>query len=233
MEVPGCGVRYSRVSTDKLLILEALNDWCGRSLAEGGEIKLNFGGNDPACASGHELNELVERMHSSPVVLYPVSGFTLGDADQLRFGYADAKYRMMPESNGSRMDAIMIAEASHIRDVDAAMSLWVMCATEDCIAYLSCQMEEHNLYFEEDDELAAIRQIIASALLKNFSPGQAWNAIWRSVRGAAALSARAYYNVPKASKTIPKKIDKVLTQHIGTRIEFSAYERLADRKSVV
>lgn len=226
MEAPGCGVRYSQVSTDRLLILEALNDWSGYSLAEGGSIKLPAGCDDPACASRYELTELVGRMHTNPVVFYPVSGFTLGDADQLRFGYADATYRMTPESNGSRMDAIMIAEASHIRDVDAAMSLWAMCATEDCIAYLSYQMNEHNLYFE-DDELAATRQIITSALLTNFSVGQVWNAIWRSVRDAAALSARPYYNVAKASKTIPKKIDKVLTQHIGTRKEFSAYERLA------
>ena len=226
METPGNGVAYSRVATDKLLILEALNDWSGRLLAEGGDIKLSFGCDDPACASRFELCELLKRMHAAPVILYPVSGFTLGDDDEPRFGYESATFRMSPEKNGSRADAIMIAESSHIRDVEAAMNLWAMCATEDCLAYLHYQMDEHGLHFD-DEELIATRQIITSALLTNFSAGQVWNAIWRSVRDAAALSARPYYNVAKASKTIPKKIDKVLTQNASTRGAFQSYDRLA------
>ena len=226
METPGNGVAYSRVATDKLLILEALNDWSGRLLAEGGDIKLSFGCDDPACASRFELCELLKRMHAAPVILYPVSGFTLGDDDEPRFGYESATFRMSPEKNGSRADAIMIAESSHIRDVEAAMNLWAMCATEDCLAYLHYQMDEHGLHFD-DEELIATRQIITSALLTNFSAGQVWNAIWRSVRDAAALSARPYYNVAKASKTIPKKIDKVLTQNASARGGFAAYDRLA------
>ena len=226
MEAPGNGVTYSRVATDKLLILEALNDWSGHLLAEGGDIKLNFGCDDPACASRFELSELVKRMHAAPVILYPVSGFTLGDDDEPRFGHETSTFRMSPEKNGSRADAIMIAESSHIRDVEAAMGLWSLCATEDCLAYLHYQMDEHGLHFG-DEELAAARQIITSALLTNFSAGQVWNAIWRSVRDAAALSARPYYNVAKASKTIPKKIDKVLTQNASARGGFAAYDRLA------
>lgn len=226
MEASGAGVNYNNVTTDRLLILEALNDWSGRLLAEGGDLKLTYECDDPACATQYEMDALIDRMHAKPVLFYPVSGFSLADDDGLRFHRTLSSYRLMPHAGGSRTDAIGIAESSHIQDVDAAMNLWSLCATEDCLAYLKYQMAEHGLYFG-DDELSATRQIIASALLTNFSIGQVWNAIWRSVRDAAALSARPYYNVTKAAKTIPKKIDKVLTQHAGERGGFPAYDRLA------
>lgn len=226
MEASGAGVNYNNVTTDRLLILEALNDWSGRLLAEGGDLKLTYECDDPACATPYEMDALIDRMHARPVLFYPVSGFSLADDDGLRFHRTLSSYRLMPHAGGSRTDAIGIAESSHIQDVDAAMNLWSLCATEDCLAYLKYQMAEHGLYFG-DDELSATRQIIASALLTNFSIGQVWNAIWRSVRDAAALSARPYYNVTKAAKTIPKKIDKVLTQHAGERGGFPSYDRLA------
>ena len=226
MEASGAGVNYNNVTTDRLLILEALNDWSGRLLAEGGDLKLTYECDDPACATQYEMDALIDRMHAKPVLFYPVSGFSLADDDGLRFHRTLSSYRLMPHAGGSRTDAIGIAESSHIQDVDAAMNLWSLCATEDCLAYLKYQMAEHGLYFG-DDELSATRQIIASALLTNFSIGQVWNAIWRSVRDAAALSARPYYNVTKAAKTIPKKIDKVLTQHASARGGFPSYDRLA------
>ena len=226
MEASGTGVNYNGVTTDRLLILEALNDWSGRLLAEGGDLKPTYECDDPACATQYEMDSLIARMHAAPVLCYPVSGFSLADDDGLRFNRTLSSYRLTPHAGGSRTDAIGIAESSHIQDVDAAMNLWGLCSTEDCLAYLNYQMAEHGLYFG-DDELSTTRQIIVSALLTTFSIGQVWNAIWRSVRDAAALSARPYYNVAKAAKTIPKKIDKVLTQHAGDRGGFADYDRLA------
>ena len=226
MEGRDAGINYTHVATDRLLILEALNDWSGRLLAEGGDIRLTYACDDPACATQYEQFELITRIHASPAMLYPVSGFSLSDKDSLRFSMESSTFRMTPHAGGSRSDAIGIAESTHIQDVDAAMNLWALCATEDCLAYLNYQMREHGLYFD-DEELSATRQIITSALLTTFSVGQVWNAIWRSVRDAAALSARPYYNVAKAAKTIPKKIDKVLTQHAGDRGGFADYDRLA------
>ena len=168
MEASGAGVNYNNVTTDRLLILEALNDWSGRLLAEGGDLKLTYECDDPACTTPYEMDALIGRMHAKPVLFYPVSGFSLADDDGLRFNHTSSSYRLMPHAGGSRTDAIGIAESSHIQDVDAAMNLWSLCATEDCLAYLKYQMAEHGLYFG-DDELSATRQIIASALLTNFS----------------------------------------------------------------
>ncbi|MBI2241297.1 MAG: hypothetical protein HYU59_10910, partial [Magnetospirillum gryphiswaldense] len=70
------------------------------------------------------------------------------------------------------------------------------------------------------------RQIITSSLQERFSIGQIWNAMWRSVRDAAALSTRQYYNNAKAARTIPKKIDKVLTNAINDSA-FAPYDRIA------
>lgn len=225
MEAPGKGINYNRIETDRLLILEAINDWSGRALGDGGDIQITDGGDDPCCATEYELNELARRMHSPPVILYPVSGFSLSDGDELRFGYRASSYRMMPHTSDSRADGIGIAEAKHIQDVEAAMQLWIFCATEDCMAYLYHQMDTHGLYLEEE-ERAAARRIITSSLQDRFSIGQIWNAMWRSVKDAAALSTRQYYNNAKAAKTIPKKIDKVLMCAAGDP-NFEAYDRLA------
>lgn len=225
MEKAGSGVNYQRAPTDLLLILEALNDWSSRQLAEGGEIRLTTFCTDPACATYAERNELISRMYKHQGILYPVSGFNLSAENHLRFNFEEATFRMMPNTGGSRMDGIGIAESSHVRDAEAAFKLWAFCATEDCIAYLINQAEEHNLA-PAPDTLDDCRQIISSALMTHFSLGQVWNAIWRSVRNAATLSTRTYYNIPKASKTIPKKIDKILTKYSGSLTEIEPYERI-------
>lgn len=225
METQGRGINYNRIETDRLLILEAINDWSGRVLGKGGDIKFTYGCDDPSCASEYELNELTRRMHSSPTVFYPVSGFSLSDEDDLRFGYRASSYRMMSHTSESRADGIGIAEAKHILDVEAAMQLWVFCATEDCMAYLYHYMDNHGLFLEEE-ERAAVRRIITSSLQEHFSIGQIWNTMWRSVKDAAALSTRQYYTNAKAAKTIPKKIDKVLMSAAGDP-NFEAYDRLA------
>lgn len=94
------------------------------------------------------------------------------------------------------------------------------------MAYLFYQMDIHNLQLE-DEECEATRGIVASAIHDRFSPGQIWRAMWRSVKDAAALSTREYYNKAKASRTIPKKIDKFLTQAASSTAPFEAYERVA------
>ncbi len=227
MESPGSGIDYARVDVERLIVLEAINDWSGRALVEGGEIKLTYGCTDPCCATAEECSALAKLMHKkSPVILYPVSGFSLSNNDELRFSFAGSGFRMLPHHGGSRADGIGIAESRHIRNVDGTMQLWVACATEDCMAYLFTQMDAHNLLLE-DEESSAVRGIITSAIQDHFSPGQIWNAIWRSVKDAAALSTRQYYNNAKAAKTIPNKIDKVLTWAATSSGPFEAYDRIA------
>lgn len=226
MEQPDRGVDYSQIETDRLLILEAINDWSGRVLGEGGDIQFTYGCDDSCCATEYEVGELVRRLHKAPPIAYPVSGFSLSEKDELRFSYLASSFRMKPHTNESRSDGIGIAEARHIRDVDAAMQLWVFCATEDCMAYLYHYMESHGLELE-GEERVAIRRIITSSLQEHFSIGQIWNAMWRSVKDAAALSTRQYYNNAKAAKTIPKKIDKVLLSAFNDP-RFEAYDRIAE-----
>ncbi|UYR06909.1 hypothetical protein NQS38_00700 [Ralstonia pseudosolanacearum] len=226
MESPNAGNDYSRIDTRRLLVLEAINDWSAHALAEGGDVDLTYGGTNPCCATEEESLTLAKLMHQAPAIFYPVSGFVLSDADELRFIYVNATYRLAPHTGGTRGDAARIAERRHVRDVDAAMQLWVECATEDCMAYLFHQMDIHNLNLE-DEECTATRGIVASAIHDRFSPGQVWSAMWRSVKDAAALSTREYYSKAKASRTIPKKIDKVLTQAASSTAPFEAYDRVA------
>lgn len=226
MESPSSVNNYVRLSTDRLLALEAINDWSGHALAEGGEVRFTFGCDDPCCATSHECSMLAGLLQKTPVVLYPVSAFSLSEKDDLRYSYTDSTFRMLPHHDGSQADGIRIAESSHIRDPDLAMQLWVSCATESCMAYLFEQMDTHNLYLE-DEERSAVRSIVTSAIQDHYSPGQVWNAMWRSVKHAAALSTRQYYNNAKAAKTIPKKIDSVLTQAAASTFPFEPFDRIA------
>ena len=210
MEAPNSTRDYDTVATNRLLILEAINDWSGRALLEGGAVKLTFGGDDPCCATEDELSELTSVMHSQPVIFYPTTNFSLSNDQQISFNRLGTSYRILPHVSHSRSDAIGIAEAKHIKDVDSALQLWSFCATEDCFRYLEYQIENHNLYLE-GDEYSTTRRIITSYLQNNLSISVIRCGIWRAVKQAAALSTQQFFNTEKASRTIPKKIDKALS----------------------
>ena len=217
---------FSRFDTARLLILEAINDWCGQALAEGGQIQLTSDCDDPCCATWEEVSLLVKLMTKSPVVLYPVSRFSLCSDDNVQFNTIESAFRMVAHTSGSHADGIRVAENHRLEDVNSAKQLWVKCATEDCYRYLVVQMDKHNLYLA-DNEATAVRGIIGSALQDHFSIGQIRNAVWRTVRDAAALSTRQYYNVHKAAKTIPKKLDRVLIGAAEDVVVFEPYDRPA------
>lgn len=225
MEGEGKGINFSRVPTDRLLIVEAFNNWSAGFLGEGGSVHFTYSGADPTCATAGELQELIGRLHRSPVLLYPVTGFLLStDTEELRYRSLEASYRLMAHSDGSRASAVNVAEAKHVSDTEACHQLWLFCATEDSVAYLEHQMDTYGLQLEEE-ETAAVRRLISGFLQDQFALGQVWNAIWRSVKHAAALSKRKYFNNAKAAKTIPKQIDKVLTEAMGDA-SFQAYDRI-------
>ena len=225
MEGDGKGVNFDCVPTDRLLIIQALNDWSAGTLGESGSVRFTHSGADPTCATVDELQELLGRVRRSPELLYPVTGFLLSDDEkELRYRQLEASYRLTAHSDSSRASAINVAEAKHVSDTEACHQLWLFCATEDCVAYLEHQMDTYGLQLEEK-ETTAVRRLISGFLQDQFSLGQVWNAIWRSVKHAAALSKRQYFNNAKAAKTIPKQIDNVLTKVLGDT-SFRAYERI-------
>ncbi|WP_271009436.1 hypothetical protein [Paucibacter sp. B51] len=218
-------IDFDRVPADQLLVIEAFNDWSAGALGEDVDVRFTFSGADPACATEEELQNLLSRLHTNQAILYPVTGFLLSQDEQsLRYRPIEASYRLRPHLDGSRASAVRVAEAKHISDVEAAHQLWVTCATEDCFAYLTQQMSLYSLCLE-DEEIASTKRLVASYVQDRFSPAQIWNAMWRSVKHAAALSKRDYFNSVKAAKTIPKKIDKVLNKALEDP-SFQAYDRM-------
>jgi hypothetical protein len=218
-------VNFDRLPADQLLVLEAFNDWSAGALGEDMDVRFTFSGADPTCATEEELKDLLGRLHGNQALLYPVTGFLLSEDEQsLRYRPMDATYRLRPHLDGSRASAVRVAESKHISDVDVAHQLWVTCATEDCFAYLTEQMSTYSLWLEEE-EVASTKRLVASYVQNSFSPAQIWNAMWRSVQRAAALSKREYFNSVKAAKTIPKHIDKVLHGALEDP-SFQAYDRM-------
>lgn len=224
MDAPGNGIDYTRLPIDTLLTLEAINDWSGRCLIEGGEIEISCRGTDPCAATETDALNIAKQLHRGQWVLYPVSSFGLSAEGALNFNMSTATYRMTPHTSGSRADAITIAEGQPVDDAEAATRLWTQSAVEDCIGYLFTQMEKHRLSLS-DEELTVVRDICASAL-KVFSIAQIWSATWRIVQQCAALSTREFYNCRKASQQIPKKLDKALNDAIQSAAELPAYDRI-------
>lgn len=219
------GVNFDRLPADLLLVVEAFNDWSAGALGEDMDVRFTFSGTDPTCATEHELEDLLGRLHGTRTVLYPVTGFLLSTEDErLKYRPMDASYRIRPHTDGLRTSAVRVAESKHVSDVDAAHQLWVFCATEDCYAYLEHQMAIHSMQLEEEEVIAA-KRLISSYIQDRFSAGQIWNAMWRSVRRAAALSNRQYFNNAKAAKQVPKYIDQALDTALADPL-FNPYDRM-------
>lgn len=226
IEAGSSRVDFDRLGTDRLLIVDAFNTWSGGALGEAAEVQFTYTGADPTCATYEELLDLLGRLRD-PWLMYPVSGFLLAEEDEsLKFRHFDAAYRLHRHTDGSRASAVNIAQARHIADVESAHKLWAFCAVEDCMAYLQNQLSIYSLSLEDEDEQAT-RRVFTSALQENFSIAQLWNAIWRCVKGAASLSKRQYWNSTKAARTIPKQIDKVLTEALNDP-GFEHYRRHAE-----
>lgn len=180
-------VNFDHVPTDLLLVIEAFNNWSAGALGEDMDVRFTYSGADPTCATEDELQKLVGQLHRDHALLYPVTGFLLSEDEQsLRYRPMEATYRLRPHLDGSRSSAVRIAESKHISDLELAHKLWVTCATEDCFAYLTQQMSTYSLRLEEE-EVVSTKRLVASYVQDRFSPAQIWNAMWRSVRQAAAL----------------------------------------------
>lgn len=219
------GLAYWRLGNDQIIALAALDAWSAGVLQDGGAISLGDWDDDPACATTDEVVRLVRLLHQDPVPLYPVSGFDLADDGTLRFQHTDATYRMRRPDQGTRADALAMADGP-VWDAAAVMRLWTLCATADCIAYLEHQMGLYDLGLDRE-AWSAMERIVGSALQEHFSIGQVRNAVWRTVKDAAALSRRQYYNTAKASKTILRKLDRHLATAIGDP-GFEHYQRIEE-----
>lgn len=226
MEAPAKRVDYTRVSTDRLLLIEALHDWSGRLFGEGGEIYLTHGCDDPCCATAEERTQITRLLHANDgVIIYPISAFSLSDKHELKFNQAQSAFRMLAHSDGSCASAVGIAEASRVKDIQAAARLWTMSAVEDCMAYLAYQLERHGLCLESPEERAA-RGILTSALQGRFAAGQVYNAIWRTAKDAAAYSTRQYASRAKAAEYVPRRLDQVLAKAAAALASFPHYGRV-------
>lgn len=219
-------INFGKIPTDRLLIIDALNRWSAGAFGEGGGVRVTWGGNDPTFSTEEEAKEILKRAYETPALIYPISNFSLGDGgENLQYSILNSEYRLCCHSDSSRASAVNVAEMKHVSNVEACHQLWLFSATEDCVSYLNDQLDSYGLEIE-DEEYASVRRLISGHLYENFSVGQIWNAIWRSVRHAAALSKREYYNNAKAAKLIPKKIDKVLTIALQDD-QFQSYDRVA------
>ncbi|MDH1251704.1 hypothetical protein N5C67_03460 [Comamonas thiooxydans] len=86
--------------------------------------------------------------------------------------------------------------------------LWLDYAESDAMEYFYDKSGKNSLSTDDDDDLR-LKSIIRESL-KSLSVSQIWCALWKISEDAAALSTTKYYNLAKASKTIPGKLQRHL-----------------------
>lgn len=125
------------------------------------------------------------------------------------FFWDKVAFRLVPSIDGR--DNSEILNGLYLREYRPSKELyelWLDYAESDAMEYFYDKSAKNSLSTDEEDDLR-MKSIIRDTL-RNFSVSQIWCALWKISEDAAALSTTKYYNLRKASKTIPGKLQRYL-----------------------
>jgi len=108
--------------------------------------------------------------------------------------------------------------------VEEVTEVWFETAVQACTAYLDRQIAVSGLRDLDADESAAVAKHLSTAV-RHYSVAQIRSLLWRCVKDAAALCAQPYYNVAKASATLPGKIDRSILAARDSQANLQDYRR--------
>src|SRR5690554_5583901 len=95
---------------------------------------------------------------------------------------------------------------------------------QECLAFLTVKLEEHQLYFSPGEKTQhTLRQC-----LESFSVAQTYNFIWRAARDAAAYYMRSYVSKRQAANTVVRSISRSLEQALANDWDVKAFNRNYD-----
>lgn len=95
---------------------------------------------------------------------------------------------------------------------------------QECLAFLTVKLEEHQLYFSPGEKTQhTLRQC-----LESFSVAQTYNFIWRAVRDAAAYYMRSHVSKKQAANTVVRSISRSLEQALAHGWDVKAFSRNYD-----
>jgi hypothetical protein len=130
-------------------------------------------------------------------------------AGELWYSMGKTRYFLVPDKTyGASEDALAYLDNRPWDQNDQLRTLWLDYATAECITYFFDQCERYSLSPKSEDVDTITSQIRAA--LSQYSIQELWCAIWTVVRDAAALCKHEFYNVTKATATMPGKLQRLL-----------------------
>ncbi|SFN48384.1 hypothetical protein SAMN05660284_01598 [Formivibrio citricus] len=217
-------IEYGQLPDDIALIVLALERAICPKLVEG-----VFETADLRSLINGPVSPLIERLINANVIsddpAFSQSGAYWLEDGELWFNMAKARYFLVPDRTyGASEDALTYLDNRPWDKNDELRSLWLDYATAECITYFLNQCGRYSLNPESKDVDNITSQIRVA--LDQYSIQELWCATWIVVKDAASLCKREFYNVTKATATMPGKLQRLLeTVRKKQRLPLKAWTR--------
>ena len=217
-------IEYGQLRDDIALILLALERTISPKLIGG-----SFEANDLRFLISGSVISFLKRLIdagaiASDAAIAPPGAYWL-KGDDLWFSMEKTRYFLVPDKTyGASEDALEYLNNRPWDQNDQLRMLWLDYATAECMTYFFDQCSQYSLSPISDDVEKITSQIRVA--LDQYCIQELWCALWTVVKDAAALSKREYYNVAKATSTMPGKLHRLLEAvRKGQRIPLKAWDR--------
>lgn len=201
-------IEYGQLPDDVALIVLALERAICPKLVE-----ETFEASDLRFLINGSVFPLLKRLTSANVIAddpaIAQSGAYWLKEGKLWYDMAKTRYFLVPDKTyGASEDSLGYLDNRPWDKNDQLRALWLDYATAECITYFFGQCDRYSLSPKSEDVDNITSQIRAA--LDQYSIQELWCAIWTVVKDAAALCNHEYYNVAKATATMPGKLQRLL-----------------------
>lgn len=203
-------IEYGQLPDDIALILLALERAIRPKLFGG-----SFEANDLRFLISGSVFPFLKRLIdadaiASDAAIAPPGAYWL-KGDDLWYSMEKTRYFLVPDNTyGASEDALAYLNNRPWDQNDQLRMLWLDYATAECMTYFFDQCGQYSLSPTSDDVEKITSQIRVA--LDKYCIKELWCALWTVVKDAAALSKREYYNVAKATSTMPGKLQRLLEE---------------------
>lgn len=200
-------IEYGKLSDDIAFIVLALERAICPKL-----IEDTFEASDLRFLISGSVFPLLKRLQRAEVIAadpaFAQSGAYWLKDGALWYDMAKTRYFLVPDKTyGASEDALAYLDNRPWDKNDQLRALWLDFATAECMTYFVDQCDRYSLSPKSEDVENITCQIRAA--LDQYSIQELWCAIWTIVKDAAALCNHEFYNVAKATATMPGKLQRL------------------------
>lgn len=156
---------------------------------------------------------LLKRLHEAQVITDNpdpdhAGGYWISEGN-LCFNWRLVEFSLLPDQRlGKTREALASLANRSFSQGEVLRTLWITYAVDECMTYFSSQCSRYRL----NPEICDLNDIAAQLhqALELYSIQNLWCALWSVVREAAALCNHQYFNLHKATATMPGKLKRLL-----------------------